>query len=577
MNASGLNSVNALKSLFYQCFKFSPLRVILAFLLMLASSAASGVGILLIVPLMASVGVNVGGFSTSSGITQAINKITTSLGISLDLASILLLYLLLIILVATIGFANTVISSSLRQSFVVYLRNKLARSLFFAQWNYLNNARMSDFVRLITSQVQSVSASLFLLMSLVNGVILVAVYLGFCMLLSPALTLIALICGLALAVLLWPINKRIHSSGSIGLKANQDIYRSIFENVTSLKIIKSFAAEERYLQTMSVSNAIMEKQQIRMAKFNALTRFVNTIGAAIIFTLLFYSAIKWLNLEIANLIIILLIFSRLMPQISSMQSTAQNLIHQAPTYQNLVQHSRDLEHWAEPSYLRAQAPKFEQKIVLKDLCYRYSDNDNQVLDKLNAKININSTVAIVGPSGAGKSTLADLIAGLLEPESGQILIDGKELNKSNRLAWRGSVAYVTQEVFLFHESVKENLLWVCQPDQFESETHKDYCLWQALEMAAADEFVRNLPNGLDTFIGDRGVKLSGGQRQRLALARALLAKPDVLIMDEATSSLDSVNEKRVRDALLNLRGQLTIIVIAHNETTIEHVTHRICL
>jgi ATP-binding cassette subfamily C protein len=363
------------------------------------------------------------------------------------------------------------------------------------------------------------------------------------------------------------------------LSANRNIHRSIFDNIGSLKIIKSFAAEERYLSSMESTSAELEQQQIRMAKFNALTRWVNMVGAAIIFTVLFYSAIERFELPIANLLAMLFIFSRLMPQVSSIQSTIQNLIHQAPTYQDLMARSADLKQWSEvcDSTGQSDAPQFQESIKLENLGYQYIDSQGPVLDAINATFKRNQTVAIVGPSGIGKSTLADLISGLLEPSSGQISVDGCAIDDSNRLAWRSRVAYVTQDVFLFHASIRENLIWICDQSELESNAMLEQELWSVLELAAASDFVKMLPQGLDTVIGDRGVKLSGGERQRLALARALLSKPDVLILDEATSALDNQNELKIRNALVKLDGELTIIIIAHNETTIEHVTQRIVL
>ena len=177
-------------------------------------------------------------------------------------------------------------------------------------------------------------------------------------------------------------------------------------------------------------------------------------------------------------------------------------------------------------------------------------------------------MALVGPSGAGKSTVADLIAGLLIPDKGKIYCDSILLEGDQRLAWRRGLAYITQEVFLFHDTVRSNLSWV-QPEASEEE------LWAMLELAEAAEFVKRLPEGIDTVIGDRGVRLSGGERQRLALARALLSRPQLLILDEATSALDHENEQKIQQALQHMDGKLTIIIIAHRETSIQHVKQRI--
>jgi len=200
----------------------------------------------------------------------------------------------------------------------------------------------------------------------------------------------------------------------------------------------------------------------------------------------------------------------------------------------------------------------------------YPGSRDPVVVNLNLVIKFNESTALVGPSGVGKTTVADLIAGLLVPDSGKILCNDKPLTDDNRVAWRETVAYVTQDVFLFHDTVRNNLNWV-SPDI------TDERLWWALEMAAARDFIKAMPDGLDTIIGDRGTRLSGGERQRLALARALLSNPQLLILDEATSALDSDNEKKIKQALDRLQGKLTIVIIAHRETTIEHVDHIIRL
>jgi ATP-binding cassette subfamily C protein len=565
----------ALKPLVQKCLAFSPMRVLSGLLLMLLSSVTSGVGILLIIPLLASVGVDLGGATSNNGISDTINELAANIGLELNLLTVLIIYLVIIFVLAAFSFVSSIVLVSLRQSFVMHLRDDISRALFFTQWRYLNRQHMADFMRLLTGQVNSVGACLSMLLTLASSLVLVVVYLSFALLLSAKLTLLALIFGLGLAALLWPVNKRIHASGSLGLKASTNIHRSIFENISSLKIIKSFAAEERYLEHMRDANRTVEEQQIRMAKYNALTRFVNMVGAAVIFTLLFYSSIEWLSLPTANLLVMLFIFSRLMPQISSIQSTIQALIHRAPAYQDLLEQSANLVQWTERLNDEVESPQLKREMQLNALSYQYLDGETYAFENVNATIKYKQTVAIVGPSGVGKSTLADLISGLIEPTSGSILIDGAPITDESRLSWRKQVAYVTQDVFLFHDSVRENLSWVCDRSAYPQGKIPEDELWQALTLAAADEFVKRLPLGLDTLIGDRGVKLSGGERQRLALARALLSKPQVLILDEATSALDRENELKIRDALVRLDGRLTIFIIAHNETTIEHVSQRI--
>lgn len=175
---------------------------------------------------------------------------------------------------------------------------------------------------------------------------------------------------------------------------------------------------------------------------------------------------------------------------------------------------------------------------------------------LDIAIRAGEVVAFVGPSGAGKSTIADLLMGLLAPDSGRITVDGVTLDLERLRAWREQLGYVAQDTFLFHDTIRENLL-LARPGA----NDKQIC--EALELAAADGFVARLPRGLDSTVGDRGVLLSHGERQRLALARALLRKPRLLILDEATNSLDAHNEEKILGAIEGLRGELTIVMIAH--------------
>jgi len=578
--------VSAIRIIISRFWSFAPVKLPLALILMFLSSISSSFSILLIIPLLAAIGIAVSDHNTANNsLAESVNKLLNGVGIDPTLESILLLYLFLITLSAAIRFCSAVLSTSLRQSFVMQQRNELAHALFYTQWRYLSQARMSDFARLLGTQVQTVSSCLVLLLSLVSSVIIVVIYTLLSISITPLLTLIAAVCGLLLVSLVLPINKKIAVSGRLDLHTNRKLHRTIFDNLTSLKIIKSFRAEELFLDELNSSNKVLEAQQTQLTKFNSLTGFINVVGTALIFALLFYSSIKWLNVPVTNLLVVLFIFSRLMPQISSIQNTVQNLIHQIPTYQDVLSKVDELSVWAEPASDKHQAINFDRELKLVDVSYQHIDANAPVLSGFNCTIPCLSTVAIVGPSGIGKSTLADIVAGLVTPDNGNLLVDDVSISKQNRFAWRESVAYVTQDVFLFHDTVRANLDWVYgvvrqkkqHPSSQLTAEQIEEKLWQALKLAAADELVRSLPQGLDTTIGDRGTKLSGGERQRLALARALLSKPEVLILDEATSALDRNNELKIRDALRNLEGQLTIIIIAHNKTTIEHASKTIDL
>jgi ATP-binding cassette, subfamily C, bacterial len=203
-------------------------------------------------------------------------------------------------------------------------------------------------------------------------------------------------------------------------------------------------------------------------------------------------------------------------------------------------------------------------VRFEDVRFGY-DADREILHGVSFEIPAGKTVAVVGPSGSGKSTIADLANGLLQPTRGRLLLDGHGLGPGEIRQWRRQVGYVGQDTVLFHQSVRENLLWA-RPEATEDE------LREALLLASAG-FVYELPGGLESIVGDRGILLSSGQRQRISLARALLRKPTLLILDEATNALDVENEARVldalRDAIREQNGSLTVLMIAHRATAIR--------
>jgi ATP-binding cassette subfamily C protein len=199
----------------------------------------------------------------------------------------------------------------------------------------------------------------------------------------------------------------------------------------------------------------------------------------------------------------------------------------------------------------------------------YSERSEPALVNVSLCFPARTTTAIMGASGAGKSTLADVLMGLLAPDHGELRVDDRLISGDARIEWRRHVAYVPQEVFLFHDTIRNNLLW---GNSLASED----ALRRSLEQAAA-EFVFQLPEGLDTVVGDGGVRLSGGERQRLALARALLRRPSLLILDEATSALDVANEARIRAAIEQLHGDLTVVIIGHRLPTLEHADRVVIL
>ena len=207
---------------------------------------------------------------------------------------------------------------------------------------------------------------------------------------------------------------------------------------------------------------------------------------------------------------------------------------------------------------------FEHELRLDGVSYRYPSAESDVLSNATLVVGKGESVGIMGPSGAGKTTTVDIMLGLLEPREGGVLLDGVDV-RENYAGWLAHVGYIPQTIFMLDDTIGANVVFGHEYDEVR--------IWEALEEAQLAEFVRGLPDGLDTQMGERGVRLSGGQRQRIGIARALYGNPDVLFFDEATSSLDNETEQGVMDAVYRLKGKRTIVIIAHRLSTIEHCDH----
>ena len=211
--------------------------------------------------------------------------------------------------------------------------------------------------------------------------------------------------------------------------------------------------------------------------------------------------------------------------------------------------------------------QFNESIVLKDISFAYPNTDKEVLQKLNLTIQKNSSIAFVGQSGAGKTTLADIILGILEPKSGDTLVDGVSIYEDMD-AWHRMIGYIPQNIYLMDDTIRNNIAFGIEEKEID-----DAKLQKAIEQAQLRELIESLEQGLDTEIGERGVRLSGGQRQRIGIARALYHEPQIMILDEATSALDNDTEKAVMEAIESLHGKMTLVIIAHRLSTIQNCDH----
>lgn len=258
---------------------------------------------------------------------------------------------------------------------------------------------------------------------------------------------------------------------------------------------------------------------------------------------------------------------RVLPSLGKISSSINNIIYSVPmvnaTYMHIADISGDDVAQEEIAH-NAERAKFEKEISINNISWQYPNADKKVIDGLNMKIEKGLSVAFIGASGAGKTTLADIILGLLKPQEGNVTLDGKDIRELGR-EWNNLLGYVPQAAYLIDDTIRNNVAFGVDEKDID-----DVRVWSSLSQAQLKEFIESLPHGLDTRIGESGVRFSGGQRQRLAIARALYNNPEILVLDEATSALDNDTERAFIEAIEKLQGEKTMIVVAHRLTTVRN-------
>ncbi|WP_339308674.1 ABC transporter ATP-binding protein [Paenibacillus sp. FSL R5-0519] len=537
---------------------------------MICISLMEGIGIYMLVPMLSLIGI----FEMGSAglnipwIGQMLNRFSEN-G---QLLLVLFTFVLIVSGQAWMQRLQTIRNTRIQQQFVRTLRMETYGAIIMAQWSFFLQKRKSDFNHILTTELARVSQGTGIVLQMTASLIFTGIQIGLAFWLSAKLTALVLVCGLLLFMVLRKFVKRAKQIGDQTSEFSQSYYNGITEHFNGIKDIKSNMLERSHINWFERMCRQIERNVIQFSQLNSGTQLIHRMSAAIIIAAFIYLSLRVMTVPPASLLLIILIFSRLWPRFTAIQSNLEYISSMLPAFRVVREMQAQTAKSREISEEVASAGEtgshviqpmvFQGSITCEDVCYRYEGSDTYSLRNVQASIPASGMTAIVGKSGAGKSTLIDLIMGLVRPESGRILIDGVPLSEERLLSWRSSIGYVSQDPFLFHTSIRENLRLV-DPNASEEQ------MWQALQFSSSAAFVRKLPQGLDTIIGDRGIRLSGGERQRLVLARAMLRNPSVLVLDEATSALDSENEQYIHEALERLKGHVTIIVIAHRLSTIR--------
>ncbi|MDY9922938.1 ABC transporter ATP-binding protein [Methanobacterium sp.] len=545
-----------------------PRKVALAIALMVVISFNEAVSLLVLIPLLQLVGLDVGQGSLGQ-LAGLVSSFFTALGLQPTLIMVLVIYVLVISLSAFLTRYQTIKSSEIQYEFAAHLRKRLYNAIINSSWLFFSRMKASNFAHALTNEIDRISVGTGQFLTFIASIMILVVYIVFALELAGLLTGIIFAVGIAILLILRRRASRSRSSGEEITTTTRDLYYSIMQHLDGMKTIKSFGMQEENIQVFSAQANQVASNYLETIKSYADVKVLFDVGTVIVLAIMVLVLIQVIKLPTASLFLLIYLFVRMIPQFSSIQRAYQYFINMLPAFRNVM----DLEEQClENSEIAGSGDASDEEIELKNeirfenVTFSYRDEEHFTIKDMKLTIPVGKTTALAGPSGAGKSTVADLVMGLIQPDGGNVAVDEWIVSDKLLTYWRKRIGYVAQETFLFNESIRFNLLLAC-PDAGGDD------LKEALKLAAAYDFVFKLPEGLDTIIGDRGVRLSGGERQRLALARALLRKPSLLIMDEATSNLDSENEKKILKAIENLHGEITILMIAHRLSTIKNADY----
>jgi ATP-binding cassette subfamily C protein len=380
-----------------------------------------------------------------------------------------------------------------------------------------------------------------------------ALYTGIALVVSWRVTLAAALCATATVSVLHALVRVSSRAGRKQTHLLKTLLGRLTDALQAVKLLKATGRESSIGPLLADYTRRLNRQlQRRVLSQEAMRALQEPILVSLICAGAFV-AVSALQMALSSVIVLVLVFYRMLTRINSMQSKYQSMVAEASALWSIVELIDRAKVEREDTGGSAK-PHLDRAVELRDVCISY--DGQPVLDRLCLELPAGRITAVVGPSGAGKTTVVDLITGLVDPESGCVLIDGVPLPEIDLRAWRGVIGYVPQETILLNDSMRTNVTFG-DPDVTDAQIEK------ALRDADLWDFAARLPDGIDTGVGERGALLSGGQRQRVAIARALVHEPRLLVLDEATAALDAASESEIWASVERLRGRTTVVAISH--------------
>lgn len=522
-------------------------------LLLTLAGLGEGLGIITILPVIETA---LGSVDEPSGISLFVVDTLGLFGLDASLPVLLSLIVAAISLKAlALWFALNQVGFAVADQMKEW-RVRLVRALMAVRWEHFSQEQTGSVASVMTYEVNRAAAAYREACSALSAVLQVIMYAVIALWISWPVALMAGLAGLISLLALRGLNRLAREAGVNHREHVDSLSSRLVDVLQGIKPVKAMAHEERLLPHLRRDAEGLARAEKQLIFTYQTTKMLLEPIAAVLMALGIAVVLRWELVPFATVLVLAFLFYRLLAQLNGILTRYQNVIAGESAYWAMQRMIFRVESEAEITSGSTQIERVSESIVFENVSFSYSDH--LVIDDVSLDIPAGSLCALSGPSGQGKSTLADLILGLLRPTSGRIIIDGIPLDEIDLRVWRSHLGYVPQEILLLNDTVLENIT-LGDPSLSEEDAHR------ALRAAGAAQFVAALPEGIQTSVGERGSRLSGGQRQRIAIARALIRRPTLLILDEVTSALDPETGRAILSQLEGLKGSVTMLFISHQD------------
>jgi len=522
------------------------------------SGLLEGIGVNAIIPLFTFI--TPGASKATDTISKAIEKFFSVLHLNYTFTYLAGMIALLFLLKTIFTVVANYVSARITASYEKQMRADLFEKTLDTSWPYLLEQKIGHLEKILIDHVGNAAEALRLLSSSILLVTSLTMYVFVALNISAPITLLTLAFGGLLFLLLKPYLSKTRMVSQRFSETAKNVSHHINENMIGLKTVKALAAEKQVLQKGSEYFEDLKKSRVLLSFYQAISNnLVQPIG--IIFILVVFSFYyKTPGFEIIKFAAVLYFIDKIFSYVQGVQGKAQSLYGFVPYLQSVTNLLQLAKKNKEKNF--GQQPfNFEKTLEFKNISFYYNKDKEKILNNANFVLHKEERMGLIGPSGAGKTTIVDLLLRLFNPTNGEILIDGKNIDNISLHNWRKNIAYVSQDIFLINDTIESNIKFY--DNQITQEK-----IQEAAKMANIYDFIMDQPQQFQTPVGERGVLLSAGQRQRIVLARMLARNPQILILDEATSALDNESEVLVQKAIENLKGKVTVFVIAHRLSTV---------